>query len=412
MTTPATQTGILDIMAEYAEKAEAMSQALEEFKTSIDKTNAAAYVWGTYSEPLMHGVSAPFEKHAQSVLLKSAWRALYKRLNMDALASAKDKKRFEMLFEKPPELTQDNILEQFGDYYIRPRFHILRGLAEVFTGLDPAYKSHSKVRIGVKGLPKRIIVTGMSSIYGYGSDRVKDIVRALAVYRGDPVPTPQELHDGLQANKIRGLTIKRFRNGNAHIHFSPQDLLDINRGLAEFYGEVLPDAEEAGATKQQSTSVSKDLAYYPTPKAVVDELVSRVLLKGKRVLEPSCGCGRIMQGVKEKGGDVFGIEYDARRAAQCREQGFDVLTANFLETEPVAEYDYVIMNPPFAGRHYIKHVEHALNFLKDGGKLIAVLPATAWYDHGVLKGRWSDLPVASFAESGTNVPTGVLDIWK
>jgi len=41
-----------------------------------------------------------------------------------------------------------------------------------------------------------------------------------------------------------------------------------------------------------------------------------------------------------------------------------------------------------------------------------VLPATAYYDHGDLQGEWRDLPVGSFAEAGTNVPTGLLRIVK
>lgn len=41
-------------------------------------------------------------------------------------------------------------------------------------------------------------------------------------------------------------------------------------------------------------------------------------------------------------------------------------------------------------------------------KSTAILPATAHYDHGELTGDWRDLPVASFTEAGTNVPTGLL----
>lgn len=66
------------------------------------------------------------------------------------------------------------------------------------------------------------------------------------------------------------------------------------------------------------------------------------------------------------------------------------------------------MNPPFYGRHYLHHVRHALKFLRPGGVLVAILPATAWYDHDELKGEWQDLPVASFAAAGTNVPTGMI----
>jgi hypothetical protein len=87
-----------------------------------------------------------------------------------------------------------------------------------------------------------------------------------------------------------------------------------------------------------------------------------------------------------------------------------VHVANFLDTVPEAKYDYVIMNPPFYGKHYALHVKHALRFLKNGGKLKAILPATARYDHGILEGRWIDLPVGSFRKSGTNINTTILTI--
>ena len=105
-----------------------------------------------------------------------------------------------------------------------------------------------------------------------------------------------------------------------------------------------------------------------------------------------------------------GIEYHFGRAAEARAKGHNVLTANFLEQPAKAEFDIVLMNPPFYGRHYVKHVRHALKFLKPGGTLVSILPATAWYDHGELKGEWQDLPVGSFAEAGTNVPTGLLKL--
>jgi tRNA1(Val) A37 N6-methylase TrmN6 len=127
-----------------------------------------------------------------------------------------------------------------------------------------------------------------------------------------------------------------------------------------------------------------------------------------RVLEPSCGDGRIMDELRVRGCRVLGIEYHAGRAAQAREKGHAVVTANFLEQTSVAEFDKIVMNPPFYGRHYAKHVKHALKFLKPGGTLVSILPATAHYDHGELSGDWRDLPVASFADAGTNIPTGLL----
>jgi hypothetical protein len=47
-------------------------------------------------------------------------------------------------------------------------------------------------------------------------------------------------------------------------------------------------------------------------------------------------------------------------------------------------------------------------YLRPGGILIAILPAAARYEHGLLSGSWEDLPVGSFSESGTNVNTCIL----
>jgi SAM-dependent methyltransferase len=131
-----------------------------------------------------------------------------------------------------------------------------------------------------------------------------------------------------------------------------------------------------------------------------------------RVLEPSCGDGRILDELRARNCSALGIEYHPGRAAEARAKGHAVLCANFLDQPATADFDKVVMNPPFYGRHYVKHVRHAFEFLKPGGTLVAVLPATAHYDHGDLTGEWRDLPVGSFAEAGTNVPTGLLRMTK
>jgi len=82
------------------------------------------------------------------------------------------------------------------------------------------------------------------------------------------------------------------------------------------------------------------------------------------------------------------------------------MTANFLQVAPDPRFDVVVMNPPFYGQHYKKHLDHAVKFLRAGGRLVCILPASAHYDHGNTIGQWYDLPVGSFAASGTNIPTG------
>jgi len=128
------------------------------------------------------------------------------------------------------------------------------------------------------------------------------------------------------------------------------------------------------------------------------------------VLEPFCGCGRLLDALRSAGDDPFGIEVDPARAAQCREKGHAVQCANFLETVPTGDYDRVVMNPPFYGTHYARHVEHVLRYLHPNGVLTAILPATARYDHGLLSVSWEDLPVGAFSENGTNVNTCILTL--
>jgi hypothetical protein len=258
---------------------------------------------------------------------------------------------------------------------------------------------------------------------------VRDILNALAAYQRKPLAIHTEIlslfkneeallaeweYTDYQGKPVtfpaRGVRLRRFSNGNGHLFFEPDTLRDINLALAEYYGDVLPDcSEEKPDQQRQSTAVSKDLQYYPTPVAVVERVVSGIYIQqGDRVLEPSCGCGRFLDALRKAGADVMGIEVDPGRVAHARAKGHRVMLANFLETVPTGDYSRVVLNPPFFKTHYAKHVNHALKFLKPGGTLTAILPVTARYDHGLLDGRWEDLPVGSFSESGTNINTTVL----
>lgn len=441
----ALQRTVGDLIDEHDLKAAAIEQEIAEFEACWERLGMASTVQGTYAE----SIGNKPHLHASTLrknLLKSGWKAIYNRLQVARIASAKDKALFDRAIADPPPLTFDNAKATFGDYFIRPRYHILRGLAEAFVDLDPAYKSHSKVRVGVKGLPKRIILQGWG-YSGFSRDKLRDILNALATYQGKPhaeyieiAEMDAELRAGCDAvfcqralkrymigdgngeylAPDRGVTVRGFANGNAHIIFDKWALVDINKALAEFYGEVLPDAEEEGVKASASTAVSKDLQFYWTPPEVVEAALDHASIWSKqqysgerprlRVLEPSCGDGRILDGIRSRGYQALGFEYHPGRAAEARAKGHAVVTGNFLDQPPTADFDRVVMNPPFYGRHYAKHVRHAVKFLKPGGTLVSILPATAHYDHGELEGDWRDLPVGSFSESGTNVPTGLLRI--
>lgn len=428
---------LTDLIAEYDAKHAAIPQAFDEFEKAGTALKSSASFGGTWGMKSID-VGRVFGRDLEKALLSAAWRHTYHLYDLNTFASAKDKDRLERMFTDPDPFTMTSLVQWFGDYVADPRGSILRGLAEVFADLDPAYKSHEKVKIGVKGLPKRVILDNVGSYGSWGEKRLQAILNALAAFQGKPLITHQEINallddgdilreDGEIENRLsrsdddktiptigRGVWLKRYGNGNGHLFFDAISLKAINMALAEYYGDVLADCPEERPAKRAGTAVAKDLQYYPTPVSVVARVVDGIYqIKGKKILEPQCGCGRFLDKLRDEHAQVLGIEVDAARAAQCRARGHNVVTANFLEMSPSEDFDHVVMNPPFYGKHYAKHVLHAMKFLKPGGTLTSILPITARYDHGLLddlRPRWHDLPVGSFSESGTNINTTVATV--
>ncbi len=210
-------------------------------------------------------------------------------------------------------------------------------------------------------------------------------------FDGSPIP---KYDRGEWSPPARGVTLRKFQNGNGHVIFDPPTLLDINRALAEFYGEVLPDADDdEPRAKRASTDVAADLQFYPTPRAVIEMVLDEIGLSPTKdkwgdkhpqrfVLEPSCGDGRIMDVIRERGHHVIGFEVHAGRAATAKAKSHAVVLANFLEQPADPRFDFVVMNPPFYGRHWKKHLDHARQFVKPDGALACILPASAWPSDG------------------------------
>jgi hypothetical protein len=145
-----------DVVAEYDQKLAAAADTVKAFQSAGDALKTAATIGGVWGDVRIDTGSV-YQSHVEQSLLKSAWRHVYEGLNISRIASTRDKKRWDQSLANPPPFTLENIRATFGDFIVNPRGNILRGRAEVFCDLDTAYKSHDKVRIGVKGLPKRII---------------------------------------------------------------------------------------------------------------------------------------------------------------------------------------------------------------------------------------------------------------
>lgn len=427
---------VRDIVLEYQKKQSEMTEAIEAAGQAIITLNSACEVAAGQYEPVAKPLYIS-RRNAERVLLSSAWRAIYKTLNLDNVFSANDKKNFEQSLSSPAPLTLENLQSTFGRYWENPRYYILKGLAEVFCSLDKFYKSHSNFGFGVKGLPKRAILGKFSGYGSWGFERLNDMCAAMeqakpGLWLGDHAPNAdcppwREVIRGHSYSfgqsqpftlEQFGLEIRTFANGNAHVYFNPRALNLINDCLHEFYGTVLPDDHEKPDAKQAGTGVSKDLAFYRTPPAAVDALIAPLVERRERdmtILEPSCGDGAILDVMARHGFTrIAGVEVHPGRAAECRAKGHTVFVGNFLEYRSEGENDWVLMNPPFSGMHYLKHIAHAIEQLATGGTVRAILPATAWYSHGKLPsgGTWRDLPIGSFRESGTNVNTGIWEYKK
>lgn len=175
---------------------------------------------------------------------------------------------------------------------------------------------------------------------------------------------------------------------------------------------------ERPAEREAPLAVDARTEYFPTPAPVVQRMISAAGYPGDgvTVLEPSAGLGAIARPVAALGASVDCIELNGQLAGKLRQAGYTVRCADFLEVEPAPAYDRVMMNPPFGGQADIRHVTHALGFLKPGGLLVAVMSAGAEFRQDKTAeafrklvadcgGSIEPLPDDAFKASGTSVRT-------
>lgn len=152
-----------------------------------------------------------------------------------------------------------------------------------------------------------------------------------------------------------------------------------------------------------------------TPTAIANEVARLAELEqGHRVLEPSVGTAQLARAAVRHGvfwSSITGVDVDPKRIAALEIEGFkQLICADFLTCKPgVNKFDRVLMNPPFSRGDDIKHIRHALTFLKAGGRLVGIVAAGP-KQRRAFPGEWIDLPSGSFKESGTDVNTAIVII--
>jgi phospholipid N-methyltransferase len=170
---------------------------------------------------------------------------------------------------------------------------------------------------------------------------------------------------------------------------------------------------------------------FETPKALVARMVELAGIESWHVvLEPNAGTGRIADAIRAAAPEAH-LDLIEINPGLC-----DLLRARYgltyTEMQPLdflavrgpicpdseGGFDRILMNPPFDHGIDIDHIEHALTFLKSGGKLVAICadgPKQKKELHPLVKacnGIWEKLPPGTFAAAGTNVATVLLTITK
>ena len=189
---------------------------------------------------------------------------------------------------------------------------------------------------------------------------------------------------------------------------------------AEREAAELPAFEPPPPVPEPVTVHASAECFVTPPDVVARMLAVAAPVRGMAVLEPSAGPGGIARAAVELGAVVDCVELVPHLAERLADSGRyrNVRGTDFLLIEPSPEYDRVLMNPPFSKGQDVRHVMHALGFVKPGGLLVAIMGAGAEFrtDKATVafrelveaRGGWIEkLPDGAFSveTSNTNVRT-------
>lgn len=149
--------------------------------------------------------------------------------------------------------------------------------------------------------------------------------------------------------------------------------------------------------------------YYPTPAAVADAAIELAQIGPDDVcLEPSAGTGGLADLMPKD--RTYCVEISALHCKVLEAKGHDATQADFMHwnASGALKFSRIVMNPPFSEGRWQAHLEHAATMLAAGGRLVAILPASA-KGKDVLPGlacEWSKVFENEFA--GTSIDVVIL----
>lgn len=140
-------------------------------------------------------------------------------------------------------------------------------------------------------------------------------------------------------------------------------------------------ARDAIKDREEALRFVKIPGFFPTPRALINRMMAEAdIAPGLKVLEPSAGKGDIADAVRTAGCAVLCFEVSPSLADLCKLKGHEVVCGDFLASAAVANFDRVLMNPPFERGQDMQHVRRAFEWLRPGGRLVAIVSAAVMQD--------------------------------
>ncbi|MFA5266219.1 MAG: methyltransferase [Opitutaceae bacterium] len=234
-------------------------------------------------------------------------------------------------------------------------------------------------------------------------DDVRDVLSRSA-YEGLQVRLPGQLSRPLYERVNKVLTAAGGRwNRKAGAHVFEADPKELLLGAAE---------------TGKARNLRQETQFFPTPPGIADRVARLARVEvGHRVLEPSAGTGMLIAALDRPTTyyDLVAVELDPVRSSGLKRSfsSINVRCCDFLTCgDELGRFDRIVMNPPFERGADIKHIEHALRFLRPGGRLVAICANGPRQRNRFLDAAelWIDLPSGTFKSAGTNVATAIVVI--
>ena len=242
-----------------------------------------------------------------------------------------------------------------------------------------------------------------------------EILKNCTIANGNIIKLPDvqlERADYMKVKKLFESNGGKWKGGKCHgFLFNTTDVSPI---LSRLQGGDLTDRK-------------KEFQFFATPQNIAMRLAVRLgdVSVSDRILEPSAGTGSLVKAVLEEWPDCTVDCYELmpenrvelEKITNARVLGDDFLTAE------VGMYDKIIANPPFSKNQDIKHVMKMWDHLAENGQM-AVIMSKHWRfanDKASKDFRSfiesihydiTELPAGSFKDSGTNIESLMLVLWK